>query len=97
MVLSLLWIGIFNGECTSLDVSEDSDVIRDWQEVNHAVSAVGWGVEDGISYWIIKNTWGSWWGEDGYFRIRRGTDECAIESLAVWGTPRLDASLYSTT
>jgi cathepsin C len=54
-----------------------------WEKTNHAVVAVGWGVTaDGIKYWIVKNTWGEDWGEHGYFRIRRGTDECGIESMA---------------
>ncbi|KAG2314205.1 hypothetical protein Bca52824_017327 [Brassica carinata] len=41
-------------------------------EVNHAVALVGYGVtEDGIMYWLVKNSWGENWGEKGYMRIRR--------------------------
>jgi len=52
---------------------------------NHAVLLVGYGTDDetGEDYWIVKNSWGTRWGEDGFFRIRRGVDECGIESIAV--------------
>ncbi|GKT36169.1 uncharacterized protein NAEGRDRAFT_32592, partial [Aduncisulcus paluster] len=55
----------------------------------HAVKAVGWGVEDGTDYWIIANSGGADWGEDGYFRIVKGVNECGIEGNVTAGTPDL--------
>mmetsp|Transcript_699 Transcript_699/g.1308 ORF Transcript_699/g.1308 Transcript_699/m.1308 type:complete len:338 (+) Transcript_699:48-1061(+) len=46
----------------------------------HAVEMVGWGTENGEDYWIIKNSWNEQWGDNGYFKIARGTDECGIEN-----------------
>lgn len=46
----------------------------------HAVEMVGWGVEDGTDYWWIKNSWNDSWGNGGFFKIARGTDECGIEN-----------------
>ncbi|XP_048738617.1 dipeptidyl peptidase 1-like [Ostrea edulis] len=56
---------------------------------NHAVLLVGYGVDpvSKVKFWTIKNSWGTEWGEKGYFRIRRGTDECSIESIAVESFP----------
>ena len=65
------------------------DKFNPFEVNNHVVVIVGYGEENGVKYWIVKNSWGTSWGEDGYFRIRRGTDELGIESLAVYAVPYL--------
>jgi len=50
---------------------------------DHAVAIVGWGVSGSTKYWIIKNSWGKSWGEDGYVRIVRGSNACGVEDYPV--------------
>jgi len=51
----------------------------------HAVKIIGWGVEDNVPYWLVMNSWNNKWGDNGLFKIRRGTNECGIESMGVNG------------
>jgi len=65
--------------------------------LNHAVQLVGYGTDskDG-DYWIVRNSWGTWWGENGYIRLARdseaqcGTDSTPMDGTACQGGPGND-------
>lgn len=66
--------GVFQNDDCSSDV------------VNHNVLAVGYDADEntGLEYWILKNSWGTGWGEDGYFKIKRGSNECGIANNGIY-------------
>jgi hypothetical protein len=78
----------------STNVNQNGGVFTDdteypLEQVDHDIEVVGWDeTEDGVRYWIARNSWGTYWGEAGWFRVKEGTlhfeDDCwwAIPTVA---------------
>jgi len=86
MTLGPLAIGINAGpmQLYSGGIANPSDC--DPQALDHGVAIVGFGKEQSQKFWIIRNSWGRSWGEDGYYRIIRGTGACGLNTMVASAT-----------
>ena len=52
----------------------------DKSHIDHVVQLVGYGEDNQGQYWIVRNSWGPTWGENGFIRLKRGQDKCGVDT-----------------
>ena len=97
--VTALKTAISTGGPVSALVEADRQVFRLYQrgildtdkcgfDADHSVAIVGWGRDfvNRIDYWIVKNSWGTTWGEQGYFQLAQANNECGVATAASYPT-----------
>jgi len=90
--------GIATNSALSEDFVGDSIICDNTTEpkkwsIDHDISVVGWGEEHGLKYWVIRNSWGSHWGNNGFAKVCRGQNapdgNMLLEKDCSWVLPKL--------
>ena len=60
-----------------------------YTETNHAIAIVGWGFDTAANqeYWLLRNSWGTQWGDAGFAKVCTGQNMMLLESQCSWATP----------
>ncbi len=56
----------------------------DNKKIEHFVTVYGWGILNNTKFWNVMNSWGSAWGQNGHFRILRGSNNLGIQQRCHW-------------
>ncbi len=92
-------IFLYGPVSTAMDIMENFYTFNPQNEIycgkgkrisGHAVVFDGWGEENGVKFWWVRNSWGPTWGMNGYFRLLRGSNCCRSEENVIVGVPVLD-------
>lgn len=60
-------------------------------DVDHVMEVTGWGeTASGLKYWVIRNSWGTYWGDAGWLKLKRGTNQLMSESECDWAVPTFE-------
>jgi len=76
-----------------------TQVLSDPIQLNHSIAVLGWGKDSstGEMYWIGRNSWGTYWGENGFFKMKMGSDNLGIETVCTAGIPSFTKSPLAET
>ena len=67
---------------------------KSYYDHNHVVSVVGWGRKEDKEYWIVRNSWGRHFGDEGYFYMKIGANVLGFESNCAWANPHPSLSFH---
>mmetsp|Transcript_74627 Transcript_74627/g.103627 ORF Transcript_74627/g.103627 Transcript_74627/m.103627 type:complete len:115 (+) Transcript_74627:663-1007(+) len=81
---------MIEGDRYVMQIYESGVLNSEWcgTDLDHGVLIVGYGTEDGQEYWLVRNSWGTVWGEEGYVKIaiKDGEGICGIQKSAIRAT-----------